>query len=97
LAEGFSVPSLKPKRSIHAAVRDSDVAGDPATRLAIGRISQLSLLESLNAGEWGSNPGGHGGDPGMVELWGNGINKLASLMATNTGAYNALFGAEPMG
>lgn len=75
----------------------SNAAGDPTTRLAAGRISQLSLLESLDAGEWGSNPGGDGGDPGMVDVWGNGINKLASLMVTNTGAYNALFGAGPMG
>jgi hypothetical protein len=33
----------------------------------------------------------------VVELWGDGINKLASLMVTDTGAYDALFGAGPMG
>jgi hypothetical protein len=75
----------------------SDAAGDPSTRFAAGRISQPSLLQSLDAGEWGSNPGLAGGDPGVVDVWGDGINKLASLMVTNERVYDTLFGAMPMG
>ena len=74
----------------------SDADGEPGARLAAGRVTQPSLLRSLNDGSWGSNPGLSGADAGEVDVWGNGINKLASLMVTNERLYDALFGVVPM-
>jgi hypothetical protein len=73
----------------------SDVAGRPESRIASGRVEQPKLLRSLDDGFWGSNPAALGpsdASPAVVDVWGNGINKLASLVVTNEQLYNAIFG-----
>ena len=70
----------------------SDATGEPETRFAAGRVTQPALLRTLNVGEWGSNPGLSANDAGVVDVWGDGINKLASLLVTNERIYSSLFG-----
>lgn len=71
----------------------SDSAGRPDARMASGTVDQPKLLRSLNDGEWGSNPAvmGAAGEGSLVDLWGDGINKLASLVVTNERLYNSVF------
>ena len=72
----------------------SDAAGRPEARIASGRVDQPRLLRSLNQGESGSNPAkvdNSAASPAMVDVWGNGINKLASLVVTNEQLYNSIF------
>ena len=66
----------------------SDANGAPDERFAAGRISQKQLFNSLDEGLWGSNPGAGA----VVDLWGDGINKLATLAVTNFAVYDNLFG-----
>ncbi len=73
----------------------SDAAGRPDARIASGRVEQLKLLRSLDDGFWGTNPtliGASDASPDVVDVWGNGINKLATLTVTNEQLYNSLFG-----
>jgi hypothetical protein len=72
----------------------SDAAGKPDARIASGRVDQLKLLRSLDHGFWGSNPAvvaATDASPGVVDVWGDGINKLASLVVTNEQLYNNIF------
>ena len=70
-----------------------DSAGRPDQCFASGRVGQLKLLRSLDTGEWGSNPDSLDGSTGVVDVWGSGINKLASLVITDQQIYDMLFGA----
>lgn len=73
----------------------SDAAGRPGARLASGRVDQPKLLRSLDDGLWGSNPAvmdATSTSPAVVDVWGDGINKLASLTVTNEQLYNTIFG-----
>ncbi len=62
--------------------------GAPDERFAAGRISQKQLFSALDEGLWGSNPGAGA----VVDVWGDGINKLATLAVTNVAVYDSLFG-----
>ena len=66
----------------------SDANGAPDERFAAGRISQKQLFNSLDEGLWGSNPCAGA----VVDVWGDGINKLATLAVTNFAVYDNLFG-----
>jgi len=73
----------------------SDAAGRPDARIASGRVQQPKLLRSLDDGLWGSNPAvmsASDTSPAVVDVWGDGINKLASLVVTNEQLYNTIFG-----
>lgn len=65
----------------------SDAIGAPDERFAAGHVNQKQLLQTLDSGPWGSNPGADA----TVDIWGNGINKLAHLLVTNKAIYNATF------
>ena len=73
----------------------SDTFGRPDARIASGRVQQPKLLPSLDDGLWGSNPAvmsTSDTSPAEVDVWGDGINKLASLVVTNEQLYNTIFG-----
>jgi hypothetical protein len=73
----------------------SDDTGRPEARIASGRVEQPKLLRSLDDGFWGSNPAvmsANDSSPAVVDVWGNRINKLASLVVTNEELYNTIFG-----
>lgn len=73
----------------------SDAAGRPDARIASGRLEQPKLLRSLGEGFWGSDPGfgqQSAASPSVVDVWGNGINKLASLVVSNEQLYAQIFG-----
>lgn len=65
----------------------SDAQGRPDQRFASGRIQRLQTFRSVDDGLWGTSP-----NPGdVVDVWGDGINKLASLGVINQGVYDSLF------
>jgi len=61
--------------------------GTPGERFATGTINRIALFKATEDGIWGSNPG----PSPLVDVWGDGINKLASLHVTNQSIYDALF------
>ena len=65
----------------------SDAAGAPDERFAAGRVNQKHFHNAINTGLWGSNPGRES----MVDIWGDGINKLANLIVMNRAVYNEAF------
>jgi len=63
-------------------------SGKPAVRFASGKLQRVADFEQAREGSWGTNPGLQP----VVDLWGNGIAKLASLTVTNPSVYHELFG-----
>ena len=63
-------------------------SGEPAVRFASGTLHRKVDFDRIGSGSWGTNPG----EAPVVDLWGNGIAKLASLSVTNPTVYDQLFG-----
>lgn len=66
----------------------SDSKGAPGVRFARGELKRAGAFELTADGIWGTNPG----LAPVVDVWGDGIAKLASLAVTNQTVYDQLFG-----
>ena len=66
----------------------SDTDGKPEQKFAAGRIEQFRLFRQEPDGLWGTAPGANA----TVDVWGQRIDKLATLAITNQSIYDSLFG-----
>ena len=65
----------------------SDASGKPDQRFAKGSLTQKQAFNGIDLGPWGSNPS----PEAVIDVWGTGIQKLASLNVTNNSLYDILF------
>ncbi|MEY3750432.1 MAG: hypothetical protein RLZZ186_851 [Cyanobacteriota bacterium] len=61
--------------------------GTPAEKFAAGRITKMQTFRATEDGLWGTAPGADA----VVDVWGQGINKLATLAVINQTTYDNLF------
>ncbi len=66
----------------------SEANGEPAQKFASGRIEQFSLFRHEPDWVWVTTPGANA----TVDVWGQGIDKLAILTITNQSIYDNVFG-----
>lgn len=65
----------------------SDNFGKPDQQFARGQLTQKKAFNAVELGPWGSNPG----PEAVIDVWGAGIQKMASLTVNNYALYNHLF------
>ncbi|MFM7652956.1 MAG: hypothetical protein ACKO5M_08560 [Vulcanococcus sp.] len=70
------------------AMHSATASGDPGASFARGRIERRLLFSTTNDGSWGTDPG----LAPVVDVWGDGIVKLATLAITNIAVADSLFG-----